>query len=305
MQIIEEPCRYPHPEVFGMARMTDLIDQYIDERVARGELNGDSPTVIRGVLKAFARHVAHLEPIELTEADVDSWIADADLKPATRNGMVNKLKPFVRWLAARDHIGKDFLVTYKAPKVPQGMPRHLEGDQVRALVRACRTSRDRLIVLLMVHLGLRRIEVSRIDMEDIDFNGRLLGVRGKNGRGAITRMLPFDAEVQTALDAYLAECPASSGPLVRLANHDRRLRERAISDVVAELMRATGIKKINGDGMSAHALRHTCAQELIDSGVEIRLVQTALGHRSLTTTEGYLRRQPPGLREAMGGRSYA
>ena len=49
---------------------------------------------------------------------------------------------------------------------------------------------------------------------------------------------------------------------------------------------------------------HTCAQELIDAGTDIRLVQAALGRRSIQTTEGYLRWQPPGLRAAMEGRHY-
>lgn len=282
-----------------------LVDKYVAERVARGEFNGDTPNIARWVLNGFARHVAHLELSELTEFDVESWIADPDLKPATRHSMVNKVKPFVRWLAARDHIAKDFTALMRAPKIPQGMPRYLEGDQVRVLVRACRTSRDRLIVLLMVHLGLRRIEVSRIDLEDIDFKDRLISVRGKNGQGQVTRSLPITDEAMGAIKQYLADSPTFSGPLIRLTQFsDRRMRPRAIGDLVAELMVATGIKHMAHDGMSGHALRHTCAQELIDAGTDIRLVQSALGHRSVVTTEQYLRRQPPGLREAMGGRIY-
>lgn len=284
--------------------MKELIEQYVTERVARGEFNGDTPNIARWVLMGFARHVAHLDLSELSEFDVESWIADPDLKPATRHSMVNKVKPFVRWLAARDHIAKDFTALMKAPKIPPGMPRFLEGDQVRVLVRACRTSRDRLIVLLMVHLGLRRIEVSRIDLEDIDFRDRLISVRGKNGQGQVTRSLPITDEVLTAMKQYLADSPTFSGPLIRLVSCDRRMRPRAIGDLVADLMVATGIKHMAHDGMSGHALRHTCAQELIDAGTDIRLVQSALGHRSVVTTEGYLRRQPPGLRAAMNGRTY-
>lgn len=282
-----------------------LIDQYVAERVARGEFNGDTPKITTWVLCQFARTVANVGLSELSEHDVEAWIADPTLKPATRHAMVNKVKPFVRWLAARDHIAKDFTALMRAPKIPQGMPRFLEGDQVRVLVRACRTSRDRLIVLLMVHLGLRRIEVSRIDIEDIDLKERLLSVRGKNGQGQITRALPITDEVVAAMKQYLADSPTFSGPLIRLSSVDRRMRPRAIGDLVAALMLEVGIKKASHDGMSGHALRHTCAQELVDAGTDIRLVQSALGHRSVTTTENYLRRQPPGLREAMGGRKYA
>lgn len=59
----------------------------------------------------------------------------------------------------------------------------------------------------------------------------------------------------------------------------------------------------SGPGPS-HALRHTCAQHLLDGGAEVRQVQAVLGHHSVTTTEGYLRREPAGLRAAMEGRTY-
>jgi site-specific recombinase XerD len=288
----------------GWTMMRGLVDEYIAERVARGELHGNSPIVIRSTLNSFATHTGGRPMEDLCERDIETWLATQDFRPATRNGMVNKLKPFIRWLVARDHIPKDFTALLKAPKVPPGMARYLEAEQVRDLVRACRTPRDRLIVLLMVHLGLRRIEVSRIDMEDIDFNVRLISVRGKNGQGEVTRSLPITDEVLTAMEKYLADAPTDAGPLVRQVLFDRRMNPKQITDLISALMLEVGIKKMPRDGMSGHALRHSCAQSLIDSGVDIRLVQAALGHHSVTTTEGYLRRQPPGLRDAMAGRVY-
>jgi site-specific recombinase XerD len=284
--------------------MKKLIETYIAERVARGEFNGSTPASVRSVLISFARHTAHLALGELCERDVQDWIADPVLRPRTKHSMVTKLKPFVRWLCARDHVAKDFTALLHAPKAPEGLPRYLEGDQVSRLVQACPTSRDRLIVLLMVHLGLRRIEVSRIDMEDIDFRERLISVRGKNGQGQITRSLPLTDEVYAALVAYLAERPAFAGALVRLHHAERRMHEKKISEIVAKLMTETGVKKAAYDGMSGHSLRHTCAQEVLDGGADIRQVQAMLGHRSVQTTEIYLRRKVPGLREAMGGRTY-
>lgn len=284
--------------------MFELIDKYIDERSARGELNGRSPSVIRCVLGGFALHVAALTPNEITEADVDSWIADPTLRPATRHSMVTKLRPFVRWLAARGHIERDFTALVRAPKVPKGMARFLEAEQVVALVRATTNTRDRLIVLLMVHLGLRRIEVTRIDIEDIDMRDWLLAVRGKNHQGQQSRSLPITTEVRLAILAYLGELPTYAGPLIR-TQRGTRLGELAVSNMITDLMRSVGIKSLPWDGYSGHALRHTCAQELIDAGVDIRLVQTALGHESVVTTEGYLRRKPKGLRDALEGRTYA
>jgi integrase/recombinase XerD len=78
-----------------------------------------------------------------------------------------------------------------------------------------------------------------------------------------------------------------------------------VSVLVRKWIAAAGVKSLPGDGISAHALRHTCAQDMIDRGADIREVQHALGHRSVMSTEIYLRRAPVGLRQAMEGRRYS
>ena len=69
-------------------------------------------------------------------------------------------------------------------------------------------------------------------------------------------------------------------------------------------MRAAGLKRFPHDGTSAHSLRHTCAQTMLDGGADLREVQYALGHRTIRSTEIYTRREPPGLRAAMNGRAF-
>lgn len=69
-------------------------------------------------------------------------------------------------------------------------------------------------------------------------------------------------------------------------------------------MRDSGVKEYNGDGRSAHALRHTCAQDLVDGGADIRVVQRVLRHSSIRNTELYVRGEVKGLRPVMEGRRY-
>ena len=70
-------------------------------------------------------------------------------------------------------------------------------------------------------------------------------------------------------------------------------------------MAAAGLKNRPRDGVSAHALRHTAASDVMDRCHELRTVQAMLGHASIAATEIYLRRANLGqLREAMEGRDY-
>ncbi len=69
-------------------------------------------------------------------------------------------------------------------------------------------------------------------------------------------------------------------------------------------MREAGIKRWSRDGISAHALRHTAATDMLRARAHLRDVQHALGHAHLATTEIYLPLVVHDLREAMGGRRY-
>ena len=70
-------------------------------------------------------------------------------------------------------------------------------------------------------------------------------------------------------------------------------------------MSTAGIKRGAGDGVSAHALRHTAASDVLDRCHDVRTVQAMLGHVSIATTQIYLRRADLSrMREAMAGRDY-
>ena len=144
--------------------------------------------------------------------------------------------------------------------------------------------------------GLRACEVSRLRLEDVDVRERCVLVRGKGGH---ERVLPLSDETWRALTAYLAEWPASTGPLVRSYNEpSRALTAPYIVICVGRWMRHAGVPA------SGHALRHTAASDMLRAGAHVVDVQAALGHANVATTSRYLPLVVDGLRQAMGGRRY-
>lgn len=282
-----------------------LAEEYVSHRERLGELTGRSPKVIASVLQSFAASVEGVQITKLNESHVEAWLTSTRLGPSSRRTHLSKLRPFVRWLVRGGYVRRDFAAGIYKRRLPDALPRCLSAEQVRTLVTAVDTSRDRLVVLTMAHLGLRCIEIARMDLDDVDLDERLLYVRGKNGLGHRTRALPIVDELHEALTEYLTETKLRSGPVFRSTQRpERGVTESWISEVVVGWMWRTGIKKAKNDGISAHALRHSCAQALIDRGVPIRTVQHVLGHKSVATTELYLRKKPPGVREALEGRCY-
>jgi site-specific recombinase XerD len=282
-----------------------LVDLYVGERVALGEYSIASAGVVRSVLRSLAGSVDG-ELGALDGPAVRAWLAATAISPATVKSKVTKARPFVRWLVRDGYLDADVMEGIASPRLPKRLPRALPMDAVAKVLVACPDARARLIVLLMVQMGLRVGEIASIDVRDIDGELRVLQVRGKGGRGDVTRAVPFTREVLEALDVYLAEVGVRySGRLILSYNDPTSgLTAHTMSQYARRWFSLAGVKVHAYDGVSAHALRHTCAQDVVDGGADLRHVQELLGHSSLRTTQEYLRLNPPGLREAMEGRRY-
>lgn len=281
-----------------------MVRGYVADRVRRGELAESSAEVIRCVLRQWLTHVDHRPPSTWTAEDVASWVHDDKLRPSTRKSRLTKLRPFCRWLMEAGLLEQNPTAKVARVRPSSEVPRDFTVDEVAQLVAVCPDRRARLIVLLMAHIGLRCGDVARIRVEDVDTRRRSLHVRGKGGRGEPTHWDPIPGEAWDELVGWLRTEGRSSGPLVCSYTTGRALQPASISKLVGRWVRAAGLKQFPWDGRSAHSLRHSCAQHMLDAGADIRDVQHTLGHKSLRTTEGYLRHEPPGLRAAMDGRRY-
>jgi site-specific recombinase XerD len=149
-------------------------------------------------------------------------------------------------------------------------------------------------------LGLRRVEVSRLDWTDVDWHARTVLVTGKGGH---QRLLPLLDQVRQVLDLYVRdERGTGPGPLL-VAVHGGRLSPHRVGTIVTTLATAAGVRRGAYDA-TAHALRHTAATDMLRHGAHLVDVQAALGHQDLTTTQRYLPMVVDGLAVAMGGRRY-
>lgn len=254
----------------------------------------------------FVRQVgADRDPRSLRRADLEHWLDSRTVSAATLRLQFSTLRVFFNWLVATERIKRHPMAGLDPPKEPRRLPRALRPDAVAA-VMARLDARGLLVVSLMVQEGLRRAEVAGLQLDDIDFDRRLMRVIGKGGH---ERVLPITTETFGYLLSYLAEHPASAGPLVRSYGggphpEGRALTPDYIGDLVGEWMSAAGVKARARDGVSAHALRHTAATDMLRAGAHLLDVKTALGHTSLTTTQRYLPWVVGDLRDAMGGRTY-
>lgn len=268
--------------------LTELVEVYIVERTALREFVSEhTRRQVRSILHRF------VEGADTLDRDhVVAWFKHYSYcAPGTMRTMYGVVRTFTRWAVDHGHVGADPMVGIAAPKVPRAVPRALGVGELGQLWDALPDSRARAIVALMAGLGLRVAEVASLEVGDWDTYSDVLVVR--RGKGGHDRSLPVPSAVRVVLGAYLREHPARAGAFIRSLHDDRSpITSGRIGVLVADWMTTAGVKVAAWDGRACHALRHTFAQMLYERGQDpdLRLVQAALGHQHLASTEVYMRR---------------
>jgi site-specific recombinase XerD len=157
------------------------------------------------------------------------------------------------------------------PKIARKLERCLSEREAASVMAAGRTPRDTAILELAYATGLRRSELAKLEVADLDLESCTLRVRG--GKGNKDRVGCFGQEALRALRAHLSGREAGSLFGVKPVR---------ISETVSAAGRRAGLA-----GVHAHSLRHAFATHLLNRGLDLRYVQELLGHASVRTTQIY------------------
>jgi integrase/recombinase XerD len=177
------------------------------------------------------------------------------------------------------------------------LPRGVTATTARALLEGCdrRTGigrRDFAMIILMLRLGLRAGETSRLRLDDIDWRAAELIVRGK---GARKDRLPLPADVGEAIAGYLKRGRPRS------ERRELFLRARApFAPVASATVRSTVHRVCRHAGVpeiGAHRLRHTAACQMIAAQVPLVQIAGVMRHESLQSTALYARLDVEQLRQ--------
>jgi site-specific recombinase XerC len=193
------------------------------------------------------------------------------------------LRTFYRWLERVGEVEHSCADQLQPPKVGRRLPRFLGVEEAGAMCEAPATSalqrRDRALVELLYGAGLRVGEANGLDRDDVDLASGMVRVR--KAKGGKQRRVPMGKAAVVALEQWFDASPGG-GPAVFLNNRGGRLSDRSMRTIVRRL----GLQ-IGAAGVHPHALRHSFATHMLDSGADLRGIQELLGHASLGTTQRY------------------
>ena len=286
-----------------MPGIRPLIEGWVADRLARREILPSSAESILSGLRGFSEFCPE-EPSELSRIHVVAYREHlaATVALNTMRARLSHVRVLCCWLCTEGHVAKDPSIGLTRVKMHQPPPRGLNRPAMRNLERALPDRRAQLVVSLMVQEGLRVGEVARLRVEDIDTYTGEIRVFGK---GEKTRVVPLTEATSGRLVAYLEDNGHRSGLIVRSKFDNTGLTVRHVSRLVGVWMQQAGIKTRPYDGVSAHALRHTCASDALDKCGNIKTVSELLGHASIVTTQRYVRPESVArMRSALEGRDY-
>ncbi len=221
----------------------------------------------------------------------------------TQSHYISMLRRFFAFLDRRSVILRNPAEHIRAPKAKRLPRARLSRAQVQQLLDAPSPTstlgiRDRAILETFYGTGVRLSECVRLDVSDVDLQGRMLWVR--DGKGRKDRLLPIPGQTVKALAWY------SSDARPHLL-HDPMEQAFFLSRTGTRLSRESMQAKLRDHGKAAgvphrvhpHVLRHAYATHLLAQGADIRHIQELLGHSFLQTTALYTHVQIGDLRKVI------
>ena len=231
-----------------------------------------------------------------------AFLNEKQYSKATIARKLATLRSFYKFLVKRNHIDSNPVVTIRTPKQEKKLPRFLEYEEVKRLLGTPPTNtwlgaRDRAILETLYSTGIRVSELVALNMDDIDFLGEVVHVRGK---GKKERIAPIGSSALQVIQHYMeyrnkrAQNNGNFDARVLFVNkHGRRLSTRSVRRKMDKYLKMAGLDP----AISPHTLRHSFATHMLNSGADLRSVQELLGHQSLSTTQIYTHLSTSRLKE--------
>jgi integrase/recombinase XerC len=216
-------------------------------------------------------------------------------KPASVNRSLISLKRYFGWASQQRLITYDPSAVVKLVGQEESTPRHLDDQEEQALVASVTkagTLRDRVLIILLLHTGLRARELCRLRRDQVKLGKRsgFLEIIGKRNK---YREVPLNATVRKMLEEYLPTLPPDAVFLFPSGKTKKALSERALGYIVKKYAQAAKLPDV-----SPHDLRHRFGYRMAQAVPLHRLAQI-MGHDSLDTTKLYIQGTKQDLQQAV------
>ena len=246
-----------------------------------------------------AQSISQLRSI--TRSHVLAWrdfLAESGLAPATRRRKLAALSSLFGYLTDRHCVSTNPVAGIRRPSEPSRETCAISDREAAQLLDApdefeLSGIRDRAILSVLLHHGLRRAELTGLRVRDFTYRSGILHlcVHGKSSK---LRYIPCHPHSVRAVQEYLADnghAGDREGPLFRPLKNNRSSEGTGAAltpESVAKIVRKyCQLAEVKTDDVTAHSLRATAATSALSAGCDIAIVQEWLGHADISTTRIY------------------
>jgi integrase/recombinase XerD len=260
---------------------------------------GSSKNTIESYMRDLYQYQEFLEnvhgvkrPKDIEKIHIDSYMRSLKKKISTKS-MARKLtaiRSFHHFLFIEKEVDEDVVKKIDSPKIEKHLPQVLSVDEVMKVLNQVDLTkplglRNAALLELIYGSGLRVSELLDIELGDVHLNQAYIMVRGK---GSKERMVPISDPAVVALRNYIVKGRESLIQLEKtqilfLNQQGYRLSRQGFFKLLKKLALDAGVKT----ECSPHTLRHSFATHLLENGMDLRTLQSLLGHEDISTTQIY------------------
>lgn len=281
-------------------RLEAAIERFCAHMAAENKAQG-TLTAYRRDLRLVARVAESFQPglccHEVTPGLLDRVLSSPELlttdsgsrSPASVHRLKAAVRSFFAWTTDAGLTSENPARSVRMKRLSQKPPVFLTAAEKKVLLKEVKSRagfpglRDRVMIEILLGTGIRIGELESLDMYDIDLDAKHLRVRTK---GNVLQVKFIKADLRILLRRYLKERSRQSTAqcsALFLSNRGTRLCQRQIANRIAFWLKKAGIEK----NLTPHGLRHTFATHLYGATSDLLVVQRALGHRDISTTQIY------------------
>jgi integrase/recombinase XerC len=287
--------------------MEQLLNQFLEHLRYERNLSEHTLRNYGSDLQQFLDYLAPADPkngkrIEPALGAIDhitirEWLATLHSAQKQKTSIARKLaalRTFFQFMVREGLLEMNPAKLVSTPRLEKKLPVHLSIEEAVKFIETPDVNtdlgkRDRAILELMYATGVRVAELTKMNLGHIDFKNKLIRVTGKRRK---ERIVPFGEPASEALrnylnirEKFLNAAPVSERePEALFLNYQgTRITTRSVGRMVEKYI---GVCAGRYD-ISPHALRHSFATHLLDSGADLRDIQELLGHARLSTTQIY------------------
>ena len=278
-----------------------MLEEYIESLAVKG-FTDDTRHVRHEHLSLFERWAMERglsEPVEVTRPVLERYQRylfhyrkkdGCPLSFASQHSRLSPLRMWFRWMTRQNYLLHNPASEIELPRLSKSLPHVLTAAEAELILQQPNAAdplgiRDRAMLELFYSTGVRRTELCRLELSDLNTERQTIHVR--LGKGNKDRMVPVGERAVQWLEHYLQAvrprlCLDTRTQALFLTGYGGAFNPDVVSRMVA-----VWIKQVTGRVASCHLLRHTCATHMLENGADIRFIQQLLGHEKLDTTAIY------------------